>query len=134
MKYIVSITGTDNSNTLTQNTIVDDDTIVKLNESSHVLLLDIVRAFSKAIQDHVTEYRNNTVWGWGDSPIDDWTPLVEYISKNTYVKLTNDKLNLSSWNAIESALSDLIPSYYQVSVSDILSIEIYPIQNIEKVL
>ena len=54
--------------------------------------------------------------------------------QNTYVKLTNAKINLSSWDAIESALSDLIPSYYQVSVSDILSIEIYPIQNIEKVL
>ena len=56
------------------------------------------------------------------------------IVENTYAELTNDKLDLSGISNIEDALGDLIPSHYQVSVTDITSIEIYPIQNIEKVL
>ena len=43
-------------------------------------------------------------------------------------------LSNSGISNIEDTLGDLIPSHYQVSVSDILSIEIYPIQNVEKVL
>ena len=134
MKYIISVIGLDGKRQLIKNTIVDANDIVKLNDRSHVLLLDVIRAFGKAVQDHVNTYRNNTVWGYGECPNDDWTPLIEYISKKRYAELTNDKLDLSGISNIEDTLGDLIPSHYQVSVSDILSIEIYPIQNVEKVL
>lgn len=139
MKYVVTISGKDGDILLTKSTIINGDDIVVLNDTTQATILDVVRAFATVIADYVTEYQLNNVWSYDESP-DAWQiPMIDYICSKTFSKINKqsdityiDKC--TSADNVQSVLYDLIPSKYQVSISDVNSIEIAPILSVEKLL
>lgn len=139
MKYVVTITGKDGDILLTKSTIINGDDIVVLNDITQATILDVVRAFANVIADYVTEHQLNNVWSYDESP-DGWQiPMIDYICSKTFSKINNqsdgtyiDKCTIA--DNVQSVLYDLIPSKYQVSISDVNSIDIAPIEAVEKLL